>query len=185
MNVFVLNENPNSAAVAQCDKHVVKQPLESSQMLCTAHRVCDGHRIKAPSGSGKTMRWQYFIKDDRNDILYKAAHENHPCSIWTRESTDNYMWHYEHFVALCREYKYRYGREHASFTQLGEILKTPPKRLKRGPMTPFAIAMGAQPQCIHTGEPVKSYREYYMTKQSQFDMKWTNRQIPEWFKIAV
>ena len=42
MNLFILNKDPIIAAQQQCDKHVVKMPLESGQMLSTAHRLLDG-----------------------------------------------------------------------------------------------------------------------------------------------
>jgi hypothetical protein len=42
MNIFILDENPVTAAKMQCDKHVVKMIIESAQMLCTAHRYLDG-----------------------------------------------------------------------------------------------------------------------------------------------
>ena len=35
MNIFYLDRDPRIAAQMHCDKHVVKMPLESAQMLCT------------------------------------------------------------------------------------------------------------------------------------------------------
>ena len=75
-------------------------PLESAQMLCTAHRVhsdedwCDANGI------------------------YKTAYKNHPCTIWARTTSDNYLWLYSHFIALCSEYTRRYGKEHLSFYKI-------------------------------------------------------------------
>jgi hypothetical protein len=34
-------------------------------------------------------------------------------------------------------------------------------------------------------DPVRSYREFYQTKQARFKMVWTKRDIPEWFKVAA
>ena len=42
MNIFVLDNDPDTAARMMCDKHVVKMIVESAQMLSTAHRVLDG-----------------------------------------------------------------------------------------------------------------------------------------------
>ena len=39
MNIFILSEDPVDAAVAQLDKHIVKMPLETAQMLCAAYPV--------------------------------------------------------------------------------------------------------------------------------------------------
>ena len=109
MNIFILDNNPVKAAQMQCDKHVPKMVVESGQMLSTVHRMLDGKMERRLSKSGK-VRVQYWkLADDRENILYKACHFNHPSTIWTRESIENYMWHYNHFAALCDEYTYRYG----------------------------------------------------------------------------
>jgi hypothetical protein len=49
-------------------------------------------------------------------------------------------------------------------------------------MTPFALAMKSNPECMFHNDPVRSYRAFYQTKQERFKMVWTNREIPEWFK---
>jgi len=33
MNIFVLDESPITSAEMMCDKHVVKMPVETAQML--------------------------------------------------------------------------------------------------------------------------------------------------------
>ena len=43
MNIFYLYDNPVMSAEAQPDKMLVKMPLETAQMLCTAHRELDGN----------------------------------------------------------------------------------------------------------------------------------------------
>ena len=182
MNIFILDESPVKAAQLQCDKHVVKMILESAQMLSTAHRMLDGYVERRPSKSGKTMVKYYVHPDpELENVLYKAVHHHHPCTVWSMESVQNYLWHYEHFVALCVEYQYRYKKVHNTQLLLEEILATPPKNIPNKGLTPFALAMKHEPQCIHEDEPVRSYQEYYQTKQDRFKMVWTGRQTPEWF----
>ena len=84
MNIFVLDHHPVLAAVYQCDKHIPKMCLETAQMLCTALRV------------------------NGFEAQYKRAHVNHPCTKWTMESSENYLWHWDLFNALCDEFIYRY-----------------------------------------------------------------------------
>ena len=84
MNIFVLDYNPKRAAQMQCDKHVVKMPLETAQILCSAF--------------------------EPGTAPYKRTHYNHPCSVWGRESKVNYKWLIEHGLALSDEYTYRYGK---------------------------------------------------------------------------
>ena len=116
MNIFVLHQDPVAAAQMQCDKHVVKMIVESAQMLSTAHRMLDGTVQIAPSKSGKRMVKHYRLFDDpeMDQLLYKAVHYKHPCTVWTMESAQNYMWHWRHLDALCEEYTYRYGKIHAT-----------------------------------------------------------------------
>lgn len=161
MNIFVLDDNPVVAAMNQCDKHVVKMALESAQMLSSAHRILDG--------------------DDADERLYKIAHPKHPCTLWTMETIANYHWHYNHWQALCMEYEYRYGKSHMSWVKLKDVLKVQPRNIPIGTLTPFRLAMGSNPECMIEGDPVRSYRAFYKTKQERFDMKWTKRPTPEWF----
>lgn len=182
MNIFVLDESPYQSAVQQCDKHVVKMIVESAQMLSTAHRLLDGIQEIRLSKSGRKQKY-WYLPDEREDVLYKAVHMGHPCTVWTMESLANYNWHWEHFFALCKEYEHRYDKVHKTSSLL-KILRTPPKNIPLKGMTPFKLAMGSNPECMHPNDPIRSYREFYQTKQSRFKMAWTNRPIPEWFQVA-
>jgi hypothetical protein len=92
MNIFYLDKDPIAAAVVQYNKHVVKMILESAQMLCAAHHVLG----------------------NPDDVPYKLAHKNHPCTIWVRENSLHYDWLYEHMMALGDEYTARYNKTHMS-----------------------------------------------------------------------
>jgi len=148
MNIFILNEDPTIAAQEQCDKHVVKMIVESAQMLSTVHRMVDGVMERRPSKSGSMLQY-FYLDDEREDILYKACHYNHPSTVWTREGCCNYTWHYQHFIALCDEYKYRYNKTHATDIKLRDILKNLPNNIDRsGGRTPFKLAMSSNPECV-------------------------------------
>lgn len=183
MNLFVLDKDPVVAAQQQCDKHVVKMIVESGQMLSTVHRMLDGELTHRMSKSGRT-RVKYYIHPDPKleKILYKAVHFNHPCTVWSRESHENYEWHYQHFIALCDEYSYRYERKHRTDRLLRSLLKYPPQNIPRVPMTQFKLAMNSNPECMFESDPVKSYRLFYQTKQARFSMDWTKREVPAWFQ---
>lgn len=183
MNIFILDENAVAAAQLQCDKHVVKMILESAQMLSTAHRLLDGRMVLGKSKSGRTSKT--WVLDDivRDTVLYKAVHINHPCTIWTMESSANYHWHFQHFKALHDEYMHRYNKTHKSYMSLANILVDAPDNIPYAPMTPFKLAMGAAPECINEQDPVGSYRAFYQTKQDRFKMTWTKRNVPDWFEV--
>jgi hypothetical protein len=178
MNIFVLNLDPVIAAQEQCNAHVVKMIVESAQMLSTAHRVLDGKLVYDLSAKGRKIT--RYVLEEHGDLFYKSVHVNHPSTVWTRESIENYNWHYKHFVALCKEYTYRYGKIHATEARLLELLATPPKNIPNGQLTPFKLAMKANPECIKEC-PVESYQRYYATKVDRFKMIWSNRQVPAWF----
>ena len=182
MNIFVLDKDPVIAAQLQCDKHVVKMIVESAQMLSTAHRMLDGTVQIAPSKSGKRMVKHYRLFDnlDLDETLYKAVHYKHPCTVWTMESDLNYDWHWVHFKALCDEYTYRYGKVHSS-ERLLQPLRVRPKNIPKGKLTPFKLAMKANPECM-LENAVLSYRAFYQTKQDRFKMVWTKRSKPGWFQ---
>lgn len=157
MNIFVLDNDPIKAAQMHCDKHAVKMVLEVAQMLSTAHRVLD---------------------EVDSDVLYKSTHKNHPCSVWARESSGNYEWLYEHFVALCDEYTHRYGKVHMTDTKLRETLKSLPENITPGTMTPFALAM---PDDVKTNDAVESYRSYYSVHKSDIATWQKCRPAPAWW----
>ena len=185
MNLFILDTDPVKAAQLQCDKHVVKMIVESAQMLSTAHRMLDGVLKRAPSKSGKTLSKHWTLPDEREDVLYKAVHAAHPCTVWTMRSNNNYTWHWIHFAALCDEYTHRYGKVHSTDKLLRERLKELPRNIEVWYKTQFPLAMKANPECMFPDDPVKSYRMFYQTKQERFKMAWTNREVPEWFKYKV
>lgn len=164
MNIFVLDYDATKAAQLQCDKHVIKMILETAQLLSASHRILDN----IPKEEG---------------LFYKTTHKGHPSTIWAMESSENYKWLYQHFVALCDEYTYRYSKTHATDIKLRNVLVEAPKNIKVGGMTPFKLAMNNNPECM-LDDPVDSYRSYYKTKEDKFVMNWTKRDVPDWFKSA-
>jgi hypothetical protein len=185
MNRFVIEKTPKECAQSHCDKHAVKMPLEEAQMLSTAHRMLDGTLEKRPSISGKTMVKYWKLPDDREDVIYKAVHMGHPCTVWAAESVANYRWAYALFEELCEEYSYRYGKVHKCYEKLSETLKLAPDNIsKKLDLTPMPLAMGAAPECMNPDDVIGSYRKFYMTKQHRFSMTWKNRTTPEWFEYV-
>lgn len=182
MNLFVLDKDPVKAAQLQCDKHIAgKMCVESAQMLSTAHRLLDGVEEMRLSASGKTnTRYWRYPDPNLESVLYRVAHRAHPCTIWTMQSNNNYNWHYAHFIALCDEYKHRYGKTHLTDTKLRDILREPPRNIKTGHLTKQPLAMKSNPECMLSCV-VESYRAYYQTKQDRFKMVWSKRNTPDWF----
>lgn len=188
MNIFSIDMCPIKSAQMQCDKHVVKMVVESAQMLSTAHRLLDGDMriVKQYVNGSLPARWrntkQWVLPDERDAVLYKAAHINHPCSIWTRETNNNYNWHFCHWAALCEEYTYRYGKVHKSWELLSNFLDKHPNNITIGWLKPRPFAIGEVSEEDYRN-PVQAYRRFYMQKQTRFKMEWNKgRPVPEWFK---
>jgi len=181
MNIFVLDNDPVLAAQSQCDKHVVKMVVESAQMLSTSHRLLDGVLNEERNDKGRKVK-SWIIPDASMDqALYRAVHMNHPCTKWTMLSLSNYLWHYQHFVALCDEYTYRYGKVHKTDTMLRFVLDEAPNNIEDIGLTQFPLAMKSNPECMNPDDPVTSYKSFYQTKQARFKMAWSKRNPPDWF----
>lgn len=123
------------------------------------------------------LEWEY-----ENQVCCALTHQNHPCSIWTRASAQNYQWLFRHFVALNDEKVHRYGRPHATFTRFAKLLSHTPAGIAPSGFTSPAQAM---PDEFKAADPVLAYRAYYRAKKQTFGSKntpskWTNRQKPSW-----
>ena len=155
MNIFYLSHCPEEAAKMQCDKHVVKMILETAQLLSAAHRLLGSN-----------------VADD----VYKLTHKNHPSAVWVRQSTENYDWTYQHFMALCREYTHRYGKIHLTQTKMAKLLCHYPDDL---PFGYFTFPPKCMPDQYKDGSksPINSYQAYYYGVKRNF-AKSTNRRCP-------
>lgn len=133
MNIFFLHHNPATCAAMHCDKHVVKMILESSQLLSTAHHV-----LASP-----VCEEVEFLSN-----LLKPTHENHPCALWVRDSSGNYLWLLHLLDSLHGEYHRRYGRVHAlRHMQLNYLCKLPAS-IPSGNLTAPALAMPASAKVL-------------------------------------
>ena len=156
MNIFALDKNPKQAAQWHMDKHVVKMPLETCQMLCT---VLNQHDVKTP---------------------YKSAYVKHPCTIWAGKSIHNFLWLCELGLELCSEYTYRYEKVHKCESVIKECINYSSK-ISNTEMTEFALAM---PDEAKLNDAVESYRNYYIKFKNHI-ATWKKRSIPYWYDIVL
>lgn len=179
MNIFYLDKDPKLAAQYHCDKHVVKMILESAQLLSTAHRVLDGIQGTYISpGNRKIKCWT--LRDCREEVLYKAAHYNHPCAVWVRLGRDNYYWLESLFTYLCYEYKQRFEKIHSSATKLADMLSLEPDNIPICDFFDPPQAMDQYPQCKVPGDTVQAYRNYYKEIKSEI-AEWRYSPKPYWY----
>ena len=100
MNIFVTDHCPIQSARNLPDKHIVKMPLETCQMLAIIY-----------------SDWYYGVGKlyKKDGTPYRTAHgafRKHPCTIWAAEDKYNLAWLIEHGLALCFEYTARYNKVH-------------------------------------------------------------------------
>jgi len=177
MNVFYLDNDPYVAAQYHCDKHVVKMIIEYAQLMSTAHRVLDGSLYIDKTANGRNIkRWK--LNDDRENILYKASHINHPSGVWCRSSKHNYDWLYQLFYYLCNEYTLRYSRIHKTEELLSGILMAAPLNIAD---VSFSEPPPAMPDyCKIVNNSISSYRKYYIEEKNKFATWKTS--IPKWYQ---
>ena len=135
MNIFVTDPDPCVSAEVLPDKHVVKMPLETCQMLAVVY-----------------SKWYFNWGDDllpkKDGTPYstqKGAFRGHPCTIWAAQSIANTAWLIQHGFALLKEYENRYNKIHSCQTAMNaaeEVFeqKTVKTLLCLQEATPFAFA---------------------------------------------
>lgn len=161
MNIFYLDPKPKKAAEYHCDKHVVKMCLEYAQLLSSAIHVTDPDLAKRIP-------------------TYALTHKNHPCAIWTRSSSANFLWLADLAVELGMEYTRRYGRRHKSIVEIVENLEFPDL-----PNLPFT----EPPQCMPDeykvpGNTVQAYINYYLGDKSRF-ATWKYTDAPPFYRSFI
>ena len=157
MNIFFLDRDIEKAAKSHIDKHIVKMPLETAQIICTAAHI---HGIE-------------------EEIPYKPCHENHPCTKWAVESKDNLKWLIFFGFCLCREYTYRYEKKHACEGKVLEwaVEKEITSSFPSKGITERPLAM---PDNFKCEDPVKAYRSYYKGDKKSI-ASWKKREEPYWW----
>ena len=162
MNLFVLDPDPKLAAIYHTDRHIVKMPTETAQMISFVYhdKEC----------------WSETIPDFM--MGFSKTHYKHPCSIWIRESLSNFLFACKLGLELYNEYQYRYQKpdKHQRARKIFQFaIENPPHIPDKG-LTQFATAMGDEYICSNA---IESYRNYYRNGKSHLHT-WKNRNKPQW-----
>ena len=149
MNIFLLDNSMDKCVQYHCDKHIVKMPLETTQMICTI-----AHKYMSPP--------------------YLPVHAKHPCTLWGGRTKGNFFWLLMFGFALCKEYTFRYGRTHDCEKVLSQVGNECLDYIPPGIITELPQAM---PDEYKNPDVVKAYRKYYYYEKSRI-AKWTKRPKP-------
>ena len=177
MNIFCLNDNPVTAAVEMCDKHVSKMCVEYAQLLATCFtldRLAEPDCPRTQTGNPR-----------------KHFNPKHPSSLWTRETLSNMFWLIDHATALLSEFEHRYGKQHFC----GGFIAWAADNIADcvvpdGDQTEFSIAINDEQQCrqdprFESASVVDKYRLYYAHDKRDF-AKWDKgRPAPSWYNTIL
>ena len=159
MNIFVTDRCPIQSARNLPDKHIVKMPLETCQMLSIIY-----------------SDWYYGVgKLYKSDgTPYRTSHgafRKHPCTIWAADNQYNLAWLIRHGYGLCHEYTARYGKEHTCFDVIHQaeriFHKSFPDQLLSHSSTKVVNFTRAMPEDIKfdkTIDTITAYKRYLNTK---------------------
>ena len=185
MNIFALSKNPLISAEQMIDKHIIKMPTETCQML---HTNILFMQFVNKHGKEPSLRELKAFHKEKKSKLMKPAMLNHPSTVWARQSLDNFTWLFAHGVFLCKEYTYRYEKTHGSYERILDCdlySCWPNFNYPCDGLTPVHIAMDDQYRIENTFNDewefvIQSYRHYYL--EGKWDIaEWKNNRRPDWF----
>ena len=158
MNIFVTDSCPVQSAQNLPDKHIVKMPLETCQMLSIIY-----------------SDWYYGVgKLYKSDgTPYRTAHgafRNHPCTQWAAANQYNLAWLIMHGLALCDEYTLRYHKVHTcqdvihQATRIYDSIFDEPAYSAYHKVKRFTRAMPEDLKFDTTIDTITAYKRYLNTK---------------------
>jgi hypothetical protein len=158
MNIFVTDSCPIQSARNLPDKHIVKMPLETCQMLSIIY-----------------SDWYYGVgKLYKSDgTPYRTAHgafRNHPCTQWAAASQHNLAWLIAHGIALCNEYTARYNKRHTCYdpiiqaVAIYDLCFDDSVSQSYRKVTHFTRAMPESIKFDTTIDTITAYKQYLNTK---------------------
>jgi len=161
MNIFALDKCPMQSAQWLDDIRKNKMILESAQMLSTAVRV---------------------LSPDTDLSVYKVAYLNHPCTIWARQSRDNFKWLLSHMSHLWLQK----GGEHKSARLIPDLDHYGfTGYFPNEELTPFANCARNLERGVDYSEHADTHEAYrlYMNdrwKETNITLTWRWGREPEW-----
>ena len=158
MNIFVTDSCPSQSARNLPDKHIVKMPLETCQMLSIIY-----------------SDWYYGVGKlyKADGTPYRTAHgafRSHPCTQWAAANQYNLAWLIMHGLALCEEYTLRYHKVHTcqdvihQATRIYDSIFDEPAYSAYHKVTRFTRAMPDDLKYNTRINTIEAYKYYLNTK---------------------
>lgn len=156
MNIFYFDPSPSRSAKWLCDKHIVKMPTETVQILSTAYFILTG----IPG-------------------IYKPTHMHHPCVKWASSSRASFVWLLEYAECLGIEYTSRYRRNHLAIDKLTNWIQTIDLATINFPTTAWTDPPQCMPVQYHSASVTDSYKNYYVGEKQTLAV-WSYSKRPHW-----
>lgn len=179
MNIFFLHLNCKQCAKYYFDKHCIKIILEIAQMLYTAHWITEHDE-----------NWIFKHKQELNLNPYKKTHHNHPISQWVRQHVHNYTYVCKLGIELCKQYTFRYKKEHKVLPRLKWLYSNKPSHYDTNEIKKFKATLNiplgctpvplAMPERYYTDDLIYSYRLYYL-----FEKKHIAPKVQDWINLCI
>ena len=176
MNIFVTDDDPIQSTHNLCDQHVrSKMQIEGAIMLAHAfpQEVLD-HPSTPRTSTGKPRR-------------RGKGYFNHQCSIWARETKDNFKWLVDHTLEMFTERMYRWPDSNEHFTKTfiqwcGKNIHN--TIMSKTGLTNYAVAISDDCDCRNIENfdnlsTIDKYREYI--RHDKDFATWTLRWKPIWY----
>ena len=180
MNIFVTDDCPIKSAHNLCDQHVrSKMQIEGAIMLahCFTQELLD-HPSTPRTSTGRARR-------------RGKGYFNHPCSIWCRNTVDNFTWLVDHTLEMFTERMYRWPDSNEHFTKTfikwckdntHNIITT-----KKG-LTDYAVAIQPESKCRSVSgfdnmSIIDQYKQFII-HDKEF-ATWTDRKTPNWYQRSA
>lgn len=181
MNIFIFDLDHTASARSYCDKHIVKQILEHTQMMACAVRVLELPDAIIPvNQKGKPYGWGY---------------RNHPCARWMSESKDHLWWSVQLTLAMCHEFTRRFHKTHSCEANIALIHNYLERNGSYSLPESYVLAIKDEwmPHLVAAGivssptdkrvDPntaVAAYR-FYMNHFKRHLAEWKYSSAPDWF----
>lgn len=180
MNIFAVNENPETAARELCNQHVVKMPTESAQILCDGLYVLNGITSKKQFASTPIDIIRGIFKDFPRATPYSPANPNNQLVRWAISGKGNWEWLLTHGIELCNEHGRRYSGSHKARLVLDWLKENGTPSIPDG-STPFHLTMEQTIIDKFGKNAHEAYRQFYC--YYKHFATWPEGKQPSWFSI--
>lgn len=167
MQIFLTSPDMDTCARDLDDKRLNKIIVESAQIASTALWInnCD---------VAETMY--------ANGHCYLPTHEHHPLVVWASENIGHYYFVLRYGKALCKEYKYRFGKVHKTRAIISRLIVGMYSwDIDKNDM--FCVMPNCTTNHKYVNDIYEAYRLCLLEKWQEQKVApvWSNRIRPDWY----